>query len=67
MSIKVCICTFQAYRLGERLQDYHTALSEIMSQYGTGFKNTSPVLSRQNNEGYLSSYWTRLYSKWGQN
>jgi hypothetical protein len=62
-SIDLCICTFKAYRLGERLKDYHPALSKTTSQFGIGFKNTNPSLSRQNKEGYLSSYWMRLYSK----
>jgi hypothetical protein len=63
MYIGLCICTLQAYLLGEHLQDYHTALIETTSQFGIGFKSTNPSLSRQNKEGYLSSYWMRLYSK----
>jgi hypothetical protein len=51
----VCTCTFQAYRLGERLQDYLALSNETMIQSGIGFRNT--ILKGYSQEGirYRSS------------
>ena len=35
----ICICIFQAYRLGEPLKGYLVLSSETTSQSGIGFKN----------------------------
>jgi hypothetical protein len=37
----VCICIFQACRLGERLKDYPTFSRETMCKSGTGYKSTN--------------------------